>query len=543
MKKPILTLFLPLALCFPARAQLSKLSDNFDNPRLFSASWMDINQVEGWGISQLEECRIDTLGSGRLVLKPYSCTWDLDKKGPFRFKTVEGDFIFTTEVNVSNRAGNGLPKSEFSMAGVMIRAPKYMPGPAWWEAGQENYVYLTAGFATSRHPSCMGCKGPHLEAKSTVNSGSTYSIFPLGSSTVTLRIARMGKYVYLLYKEPDGRFSLVEKFLRPDLPNTLQVGLICYTDWQSTKPFTDDFHNRHNLTAQSSNDPQASFSPDLLARFDYAYFAEVTTTENPLYASNEQLMGIPATAPTQYISVWTPADGPQVEVRAIRRAEFLDTLAFFNARSYELTDLSIYFRDGKWRYDGVWQPGVTPVLFYQTENWYGFRIWALKMARKGYQLADFEMFGDSEEQYYAGVWNIEKEKRVLYGAKTWKTFYKKWERLAGSGYTLIDIEAYPDGSSGWIAGLWERGSGPSRLVWKDDWETFANQWKDYESQGIHLTDVETFQRNGKRWYIGIGRQDAPSSQLGFHPSWDDLRMKTGEMKALGLQLEDLERVE
>ena len=562
MKTLTFALFLLLGIHLPSPAQLSSLNDEFDDPYLFSLHWNNINDVEGWDISQLEQCRIDTVGSGRLVLQPYTCTWEKDKKGPFLFKPMQGDFIFTTEVTISNRKGKGLPKSEFSMAGCMIRVPKNIRDPAWWDPGQENYIYLTTGYATSRYTSCDPCPAPHLEAKSTVNSVSLSRITSLGSSTVTLRIARIENTIFLLYREPGGSFQVLESYERPDFPNTLQVGLIGYTDWRKARTFTDDFHNRHTLTAPlpvgSPNDTQVDFSPDLQARFDYARFEEVSVPthldRNDLSrATPEELLRflgkdpIIASAPapaatTRYISIWKPAAGKQLEIRGLRQKVFLDTLPPLAKRNYHLAKVLVYFQDGKWRYDGVWRQGGGPSAFYQMENWETFKSWTRVMAQKGFELAQIEIFGDETHPYYAGVWRASESEKILYGTSKWKSFRKKCEKRAASDYHLTDVEVFPFGASGWVAGIWEKGGRTSRMVLKEDWETFVSQWKEYEAKGIYLTDIETFERDGTRWYIGIGRENAPPGQLLLHPSWDDLRVKTEEMKAQGLQLEDLERM-
>ncbi|MFP6764192.1 MAG: hypothetical protein VB858_11250, partial [Planctomycetaceae bacterium] len=106
------------------------------------------------------------------------------------FKEVTGDFVFTTEVHISDRddvGGSDLDNipgdALFSLGGLMIRTPRDIDGPADWSPGSmrddgtnngENYVFLSLGYGNSANEFS-------LEVKTTRNSNSQLELSPLGA--------------------------------------------------------------------------------------------------------------------------------------------------------------------------------------------------------------------------------------------------------------------------------------------------------------------------------------------------------------------------
>lgn len=265
-------------------AQICLLSDEFNNPTTPEASgWYNINTVEGWNAEQLETYNISITEPGHLVMIPHSCVWYGRKRGPFLFKYVNGDFVFTTEVHVTGRDGSSVPTSTFSLAGIMVRVPTEITNAStltarqWEEQISENYIFLSTGRADG---SCRSCPysvcnypPPHLEVKNTTDNTSCLEISPIESQTVILRIARIGSEFFVLYKRPaDEGFTLHRQYSTTDFPNRLQVGLVAYTDFGHIgAAFNDYLHNSSVLSG-------AGFSPDLIARFNYARFNKVPVT-------------------------------------------------------------------------------------------------------------------------------------------------------------------------------------------------------------------------------------------------------------------------
>lgn len=265
---------------------LGVLNDEFNVPPSLNKKWLDINVTEGWVDSNGEVLnQLETFGihAGNFEMMPYTCVWFQDKKGPLYYKEVTGNFIFTSSVEISNRAGNGLPSSNYSLAGIMIRKPKdLVNGSIGWATdgiGTENYVFLSIGRADSAM--CDGCLMPHLEVKNTEPSStdpptpslSALAIYSVNSSSATLRLARIGNAVIVLSKLPGGIYEVRGRFAKSDFPETLQVGMVSYTDWPHANLSSDSYHNSHILTG-------SSYNPDLLAKFSYARFKEVNLPEN-----------------------------------------------------------------------------------------------------------------------------------------------------------------------------------------------------------------------------------------------------------------------
>ena len=116
---------------------LTLLSDEFDDAHSVT-NWQRIYQVEGWGNDALQTFDINRLRPGRLTMIPHTSSWYAEWRGELTFKTVTGDFVITTDVEPRNRTGNGPPVSQYSLAGIMVRAPRTMTSPAQWTAGGQS---------------------------------------------------------------------------------------------------------------------------------------------------------------------------------------------------------------------------------------------------------------------------------------------------------------------------------------------------------------------------------------------------------------------
>lgn len=250
------------------------LSDEFENS-CSQSQWTHVSDSEGWNALHMNHFSINENEGGQCIMEPHTTVWYADYKGPFYFKLASGDFMVSTDLTFSNRQGNDIPGSDFSLAGIMIRSPKNLTtGPSGWTAGQENYIFISSGYASDQHPSCPGCPGPHFEIKSTVNSTSNLNILPLTTSDVLLRAVRVFDYIFVLYSVNNGQtFDVAGRFYRNDMPDTVQIGLVTYTNWEKASTYTPVFHNDHDLVPglnpDPSNNPSLGFNPDLVANFDY----------------------------------------------------------------------------------------------------------------------------------------------------------------------------------------------------------------------------------------------------------------------------------
>ncbi len=262
--------FLLLA-AIAAADDLTPLSDEFNDAATL-AQWKRVYAVEGWGANQLELQDINTTRAGRMVMMPYTSTWYNDYRGELTFKEVQGDFVVTTDVEASQRGGSGPPRSSYSLAGIMVRAPRAIT-PATWHAGGENYVFLSLGAGSP--PGAF-----QFEVKTTTNSNSSLILVPAPSGHAAIQVARIGPYLIML-RNSDGNWVIHRRYYRPDLPSIVQVGMTTYTDFNNASmlpPF------QHNSTVIRGG------SPDLVAAFDYFRFARPNT---PPSLAGADLISVP----------------------------------------------------------------------------------------------------------------------------------------------------------------------------------------------------------------------------------------------------------
>ena len=268
MKRAVAPALVPLFLAVNLFAfdDLTELSDEFDSASTIT-NWHRIYQIEGWGNNALEQFDINTSRPGRMFMLPHTSTWFAEWRGELTFKTVSGDFVITTEVEPHSRSGSGAPQSLYSLAGIMVRAPRTMTAPNQWTPGGQNYVFLSLGAASD--PGQF-----QFEVKTTVNSESTLHITP-GVGRAQIQVARLGGHFIMLRRNEGGAWTVHRRFPRPDMPATLQAGLTVYTDWSICEQVGFQFQNANVLTngTQLPNSQTLSgCQPDLAASFDFVRY-------------------------------------------------------------------------------------------------------------------------------------------------------------------------------------------------------------------------------------------------------------------------------
>ncbi|WP_197997296.1 putative Ig domain-containing protein [Gimesia panareensis] len=266
-----------------AADDLTALSDDFENAATLT-DWQRIYQTEGWSSDQLETWDINQSQPGRMVLMPYTTVWYQDYRGPMVYKEITGDFVVTTQVHISDRDEIGdsdlddVPNgSQYSLGGLMIRTPRDITNPEVdWSPGShqndgtnngENYVFFSLGWGSSGNQF-------QTETKTTRNSSSPLVLQNRGdNSVINLQIARIGDSVYTLFQIPGEDWGLNNRYHRPDLPDTLQVGMVAYTDWTKANDY-DPFYLNNNALHPGGYDPTPfeDFQPDLVAGFDFIQF-------------------------------------------------------------------------------------------------------------------------------------------------------------------------------------------------------------------------------------------------------------------------------
>jgi regulation of enolase protein 1 (concanavalin A-like superfamily) len=251
-----------------ARADIASLSTVFNSPAALQG-WSQ-HSVAGFS----EKWKAPRIENGRLVLEPTSSGWFEDMHAGHLYRAVEGNFVVTTKLRVEGTKAQ-LPQTLFSLAGVFIRVPREGLTAANWQPGRENWMFFSLGTA-------FPAGTPQFEVKTTFNSLSTLKIKDAaavyaGNQTrdVELRVARQGELFSLLYRiDGQAEFTLLEQFIRPDLPQRLNVGITAYADWGSAATIYPDFP-RYNTSAPAMNG-------DLIARFERIDFRRPVVERFPL---------------------------------------------------------------------------------------------------------------------------------------------------------------------------------------------------------------------------------------------------------------------
>lgn len=216
--------------------------------------WTWLDDVEGGPDFAGQPGMVHT-ADGLLTLRPPTSTWFQDFRGPFLFQRVTGDVVLVVRLKVSGRH-TPVPIRSYSLAGVMARAPQR---PSELSAfGAANWAFVTTGTG-------VGDGVPQIELKNTKAGQSEVVLTPSAPGWVELALARVGPQLVSMYRLPHGSWTEGRRWARPDLPATLQWGLVAYTDWQS-------FQTDNPSTAQVNKGGLPHGSPDLIATVDRARF-------------------------------------------------------------------------------------------------------------------------------------------------------------------------------------------------------------------------------------------------------------------------------
>lgn len=237
------------------RPDVSSLSDEFDDPSTLGR-WLQVFEVEQTGADQLQSLDIGRTRPGWLVMVPHTSSWYQDYRGVLVHKNVSGDFVATARIRVARRGGDGPPRSSFSLAGIMVRTPRDVT-PETWQPGQENYVFLSLGAARDAGRFA-------LEVKTTIDSRSNLEITETANSEARIQVARLGEHMVLCRQEGNAPWTVHRRYRRSDMPETLQVGMTVYTDYNSVSRIPPAQHNRQVIRGGN---------PDLVAGYDYFRFA------------------------------------------------------------------------------------------------------------------------------------------------------------------------------------------------------------------------------------------------------------------------------
>ncbi len=209
--------------------QICTLSDDFDGTSL-DPSWL----------SHQPEYHLISVANGKLILDidhdvcQNNCPWFQAESAGFLYKNVVGNFDVRSVVEAEEASGpnqGGDISNDTQLGGLMARNPK---------GDSENYVFNVVGTRFDQ---------PSIETKSTTNNSSMVEPFIRANTRAELRMTRED-FTFRLYSRDIGASEWIHRstFARPDLPDTLQVGVIAYAF--------------------------QSYPEDLAVKFDYVKYAE-----------------------------------------------------------------------------------------------------------------------------------------------------------------------------------------------------------------------------------------------------------------------------
>lgn len=232
----LINIALILAICSSGinniNAQICLLSDEFEGQSL-DPSWLH-HQSQYHDIS---------VSNGSLVLDidatvcNNNCPWFHNQSAGFLYKNVVGNFeliaVVESEEASGSNAGDDI-SSHTQLGGLMARNSN---------GTSENYVFNVVGTRFNV---------PSIETKSTTNDNSgTIEPFAITSTRAELRMTRENS-IFRMYSRGLGASEWIHRstFNRPDLPDSLQVGVIAYAF--------------------------ESYPEDLAVRIEYVRFSEFT---------------------------------------------------------------------------------------------------------------------------------------------------------------------------------------------------------------------------------------------------------------------------
>jgi|GEM_PF-5908363 len=272
-----------------AADDLAALSDEFDSAGSLG-NWQRNYLAEGWegqvarSADPWNRWLIDG-NAGEMVVEPNTGGFFRDFKGGSAFKMVTNDVVVTVRLRVTGRDGvSPVPRSTYSLGGILLREPQTALSAADWVRGREDYLFLALGHGTGNIQ--------QWEVKDTRAGSSELALSPAPSNEAIIQIARIGnQFICLRFTASEG-WRVHARFNRTaaPFPAAIQVGLTAYTDWPNYSGYLSQtfdvggetavdgvwVHNTHSLTATLPAELAASaqnYDPDIIANFDYYRFA------------------------------------------------------------------------------------------------------------------------------------------------------------------------------------------------------------------------------------------------------------------------------
>ena len=237
---------------------VNELSDEFEN--LTSISNWKVFNIEENLPNKIKNININETEKGCLFIEPYTSCWYAGYNGIYLFKDIEGDFIISTKLKIEGKKDE-LPMNKWSIAGLLIR--QAIDTTFSQNEKLENWVYINTG--RGKEPEWV------IDSKYTINSKSTFINTKSKSDWIELRIVRIHSLFITMYKFPNEKWTIYQKYLLDKLPNKLQSGINVSANatFAFNKPFAE-----FNTTNYDSIDT------DMKVKVDYVRYHTVKYQKN-----------------------------------------------------------------------------------------------------------------------------------------------------------------------------------------------------------------------------------------------------------------------
>jgi hypothetical protein len=199
-----------------AAAPLPTLNDEFNDPAT-TAQWQVMQGDLADGVAPTFDIAKTT--AGELTITPGRSWWVDGTRAFYLYKPVGGDFVVTARLRVTGRDGP-TPTADWSLSGLLVRRPTD-------NRAQENWVSFRIGRRGGKDV---------FERKTPVAGTSTLVLLPAQPTWVELRIARVGRYFFLLRRYGAAPFAVHFTYIRRDLPLALTAGIDAFSGYGDTKP-------------------------------------------------------------------------------------------------------------------------------------------------------------------------------------------------------------------------------------------------------------------------------------------------------------------
>ena len=187
--------------------------------------------LSNWSFLNFAEASVQ-IQDGQVQVEPVANSlWFNADSGVLVYKNISGNFRVTSYATVRSLDNPLLPPQAINLGGLMAHAPQLL-------AADENYVHIAYGSVTG---------SAIVETKTTIDNQSNFQTSAWPTAEGELGICRVGDTFMLLNREFGSEWQVVAQYERPDLPETLEVGMMSYSN----------------------------ANPDLLAEFEYIHFSIV----------------------------------------------------------------------------------------------------------------------------------------------------------------------------------------------------------------------------------------------------------------------------